>query len=116
MTPPTRSALRMAWIYLAVAGALEITWALCLKKSEGFTRPPWGWLAIITSVASIALLALALRSVPLGTGYAVWTGIGVAGTTVAGMALFREPATPLRLVFIALIVVSIVGLRLTAES
>lgn len=109
------SSTRMAWIYLAIAGVLEITWALCLKRSEGFTRPPWGLIAIVTSVASIALLALALRAVPLGTGYAIWTGIGVAGTTIAGMWWFREPATPLRLLFVGLIVISIIGLRLTAD-
>lgn len=106
---------RMAWILLALAGALEITWALCLKRSEGFTRPPWGMIALATSVASFILLALALRALPLGTGYAIWTGIGVAGTTIGGMVFFREPATPLRLVFIAMIVVSIIGLRLTTD-
>ena len=105
----------MAWIMLALAGVLEITWALCLKRSEGFTRPPWGMIALVTSVARFVLLALALRSVPLGTGYAVWTGFGVAGTAIGGMLLFREPVTPLRLVFISLIVISIIGLRMTSD-
>jgi quaternary ammonium compound-resistance protein SugE len=104
----------MGWIYLAIAGVLEITWALFLKWSEGFTRPPWGALAIVISIASVSCLALALRTIPLGTGYAIWTGIGVAGTATLGLWLFKEDAPPLRLVFIALILVSIIGLRMTA--
>jgi quaternary ammonium compound-resistance protein SugE len=113
MTPadPTR----MGWIYLAIAGALEITWALCLKRSEGFTRPPWGAIAIVISIASIAFLALALRTIPLGTGYAIWTGIGAAGTAIAGIWLFQESTSPFRLLFLALIIISIIGLRLTAR-
>lgn len=106
--------LHMGWIYLAIAGVLEITWAICLKWSAGFTRPPWGALAIVISIASIAFLALALRTIPLGTGYAIWTGIGVAGTATLGLWLFGESAAPLRLFFIALILASIIGLRLTA--
>ena len=103
------------WIYLVSAGVLEICWALCLKQSRGFTNPPWGFFAIVLSVASVALLALAIRTVPLGTGYAVWTGIGVIGTTTAGIWLFHEPTSALRLMFIALIFISIIGLRLTAS-
>jgi len=103
------------WTYLVVAGVLEICWALCLKQSRGFPTPPWGFLAIILSVASVALLALAIRTLPLGTGYAVWTGIGVIGTTTAGIWIFHEPTSPLRLIFIALIFISIVGLRLTGS-
>lgn len=106
----------MGWIYLAIAGVLEITWALCLKWSEGFTRPPWGALAIAISIASVSCLALALRTIPLGTGYAIWTGIGVAGTATLGLWLFKEDASPLRLVFIALILASIIGLRMTAAK
>ena len=105
----------MAWIYLMIAGVLEITWAVCLKRSEGFTRPPWGMIAIVTSIASIALLALSLRHVPLGTGYAIWTGICVAGTAILGMALFKEAASPLRILFVGMILVAIIGLRLTAD-
>jgi quaternary ammonium compound-resistance protein SugE len=105
--------IRMGWIYLAIAGVLEIAWALCLKQSRGFTNPPWGIFAIVLSVSSVAFLALAIRTVPLGTGYAVWTGIGVIGTTIAGIWLFQESYSPLRLLFIFLIFVSIVGLRLT---
>ena len=104
----------MGWIYLAIAGVLEITWALCLKRSAGFTRPPWGALAIVISIASIGCLAFALRTIPLGTAYAIWTGIGVAGTATLGLWLFQESASPLRLLLIALILVSIIGLRMTA--
>ena len=113
MTPSQKQ--RMGWIILAIAGVLEITWAVCLKKSEGFTRPPWGAIALVLSVASVVLLALALRTIPLGTGYAIWTGIGAAGTALLGIWLFQESASPLRLLFIALIVISMIGLRLTAK-
>src|SRR5262245_3025161 len=113
MTPSQK--LRMGWIILAIAGILEITWAVCLKKSEGFTRPPWGAISLVLSVASVVLLALALRTIPLGTGYAIWTGIGAAGTALFGIWLFQESASPLRLLFIALIVISMIGLRLTAK-
>jgi len=103
------------WIYLTIAGMLEICWALCLKQSKGFTNPPFGFFAIMLSVASVALLALAIRTLPLGTGYAVLTGIGVIGTTTAGIWMFHEPTSPLRLVFIALIFISIIGLCLTGS-
>ena len=107
------SEITRGWIFLAIAGVLEIVWALCLKESRGFTNFPWGIFAIIFSVTSVVFLALAIRTVPLGTGYAIWTGIGVIGTTTAGILRFGEPASPLRLVFIVLILISIVGLRLT---
>jgi quaternary ammonium compound-resistance protein SugE len=101
-------------MYLVAAGVLEICWALCLKQSRGFTNFPFGLFAIVLSVASVALLALAIRTLPLGTGYAVWTGIGVIGTTSAGIWWFQdEAASPMRLVFIVLIFISIIGLRLT---
>jgi len=110
MTPQTR-----AWLILAIAGVLEIAWAVCLRKSEGFTRFPWGLIAIVLSIASVATLAFAIRDIPLGTGYAVWTGVGVAGTAFFGIWLFQESTSPLRLLFIALIVVSIIGLKWTAK-
>ena len=105
--------IRTGWIYLAIAGVLEIAWALCLKQSRGFTNPPWGFFAIILSIASISFLSLAIRTVPLGTGYAIWTGIGVVGTTLFGIWLFQESYSPLRLLFIALILISIIGLHIT---
>ena len=104
----------MAWAYLLVAGLFEVGWAVGLKYTDGFSRL-WPSLAtLIAMVLSVAFLELALRSLPLGTAYAVWTGIGVIGTTVLGIHLFGESAAVLRLGCIALIVAGIVGLRLTA--
>lgn len=106
----------MAWIILFVAGLLEIGWAVGLKYTEGFTRlgPTLGTAAAL--VGSMALLGLAVRDLPLGTAYAVWTGIGTVGTALLGMALFREPATVARLVCIGLIVTGIVGLKLVSPA
>ena len=104
----------MAWAYLLVAGLFEVSWAVGLKYTDGFSRL-WPSLAtLIAMVLSVAFLELALRSLPLGTAYAVWTGIGVIGTTVLGIHLFGESAAMLRLGCIAIIVAGIVGLRLTA--
>lgn len=104
----------MAWLFLFIAGLFEIAWAVGLKYTAGFTRL---WPSVGTGVAliaSMALLGLALRTLPLGTAYAVWTGIGSVGTAVLGIILFREPATAMRLVCIGLIVAGIVGLKLAA--
>ncbi|MCG5240880.1 quaternary ammonium compound efflux SMR transporter SugE [Azospirillum doebereinerae] len=102
----------MAWIALALAGLFEIGWAVGLKHTEGFTRLwPSVWTAA-AMVASIVLLGFALKSLPLGTAYAVWTGIGTVGTVVLGMLLFGEPATAARLLCIAAIVGGIAGLKL----
>ena len=102
----------MAWIILFVAGLFEIGWAVGLKYTEGFTRPwPTLWTAVAL-IASMALLGLSLRSLPLGTAYAVWTGIGTVGTAILGIVVFREPATAMRLLCIALILAGIVGLKL----
>jgi quaternary ammonium compound-resistance protein SugE len=106
----------MDWILLIVAGLLEIGWAIGLKYTEGFTRL---WPSVWTAgamVASIGLLALALKTIPVGTGYAVWTGIGAAGTAILGIILFAEPATAARLGCIALIVAGIVGLKLVTPT
>ena len=106
----------MTWLVLFIAGLLEIGWAVGLKYTEGFTRL-WPSIATVVSlVGSMALLGVALRTLPLGTAYAVWTGIGTVGTAVLGIVLFREPATAMRLVCIALIVAGIVGLRLSPAS
>ena len=103
----------MTWLVLFVAGLLEIGWAVGLKYTEGFTRL-WPTAATVVSlVGSMGLLGVALRTLPLGTAYAVWTGIGTVGTAVLGIVLFREPATAMRLVCIGLIVAGIVGLRLS---
>ena len=105
----------MAWIVLVLAGVLEIGWAVGLKYTEGFSRL-WPSVATIGAmVFSLLLLGLAVRTLPIGTAYAVWTGIGTVGTVLLGMALFGEPATPLRLAFIAMIVGGIIGLKLVTD-
>jgi len=102
----------MAWIYLTIAGLFEVGWAVGLKYTEGFTRL-WPSLWTISCMTlSVLLLGLALRTLPVGTGYAVWTGIGAVGTALLGIYLFNEPATALRLGCIGLILSGIVGLKL----
>lgn len=102
----------MAWIALVVAGLLEIGWAVGLKYTDGFTRFWPSVLTVTAMIASFGFLGVALRSLPLGTSYAVWTGIGTVGTVIFGIAVLREPATALRMVCVAMIVVGIVGLKL----
>jgi quaternary ammonium compound-resistance protein SugE len=104
----------MAWVYLFIAGILEIGWATGLKYTEGFTRLVPSLLTGISMVLSVGLLGLALRTLPVGTGYAVWTGIGTVGTAILGIILFAEPATALRLGCIGLIVAGIAGLKFLA--
>lgn len=106
----------MAWAVLVVAGLLEIGWAVGLKYTEGLTRPVPTALTAGALLASTALLGVALRTLPLGTAYAVWTGIGTLGTAVLGIVLFRELAGAARLACIALIVAGIVGLKLTSRG
>ncbi len=106
----------MPWVVLFVAGLLEIGWAVGLKYTAGFTRL---WPSVATAVAMIAsmtLLGVALRTLPLGIAYATWTGIGTVGTALLGIVLFREPATALRMVCMALIVAGIIGLKLASAS
>jgi quaternary ammonium compound-resistance protein SugE len=106
----------MAWVILFLAGLLEIGWAVGLKYTAGFTRL-WPTVATaVTLVGSMSLLGVALRTLPLGTAYAVWTGIGSVGTAVLGIVLFREPATAIRLFCIALIVAGILGLKLASGT
>ncbi len=104
----------MAWVYLFIAGVFEVAWAVGLKYTEGFTRlwPTLGTAAAL--IVSMVLLALALRTLPIGTAYAVWTGVGAVGTAIAGVVLFDEPADAARVVCITLIVAGIVGLKLTS--
>lgn len=104
----------MAWGILFLAGMLEIGWAIGLKYTEGFTRLGPTIATAATLVASMALLGVALRTLPLGTAYAVWTGIGTVGTALLGIVLFGEPATAVRLLCIGLIVAGILGLRLAS--
>lgn len=100
-----------AWIVLSIAGLLEIGWAIGLKYADGFTKPLPSVLTLLAMGASMYLLAQAARTLPIGTAYAVWTGIGAVGTAILGMALFGEPRTALRLTCIVLIVAGIVGLK-----
>jgi quaternary ammonium compound-resistance protein SugE len=102
----------MAWTFLVVAGLLEIVWAIGLKFTHGFTRVGPSVVTLIALVASFYLLARALQTLPVGTGYAVWTGIGAAGTAIIGMLVLGESASPLRLASLALIVAGIAGLKL----
>jgi quaternary ammonium compound-resistance protein SugE len=102
----------MAWAWLALAGVLEVVWAVALKHSEGFTRPAPTLLFVVAGILSFVFLAQALKSIPLGTGYAVWTGIGAVGTAIYGIAWLGEATDALRLVSIVLIVAGIAGLKL----
>jgi quaternary ammonium compound-resistance protein SugE len=106
----------MAWLVLLVAGLLEVGWAIGLKYAEGFTRLVPSVLTLVSMVGSVVLLGLALKTLPIGTAYAVWTGIGAVGTALLGIALFGEPATAARLACIGLIVAGIVGLKLVTGS
>ena len=102
----------MGWIYLLAAGLSEIGWAIGLKYTEGFTRPVPTVLTVVSMIVSLALLGLALLMLPLGTAYAVWTGIGTVGTVLLGIVLFGEAATAMRLACVGLILAGIVGLKL----
>jgi quaternary ammonium compound-resistance protein SugE len=105
----------MAWIILVVAGLFEIGWAIGLKYTEGFTRP-WPTLGTVLSmVVSLWLLGIAMKSLPVGTAYSVWVGVGAVGTVILGIVLLGEPANAARLVSVALIVAGIVGLKLSAQ-
>ena len=106
----------MPWIVLFIAGLLEIGWAIGLKYSEGFTNLRWTLFTGAALVASMFLLAQAVRTLPLGTAYAVWTGIGAAGTAILGIILFGEPRTAFRLACIGLILLGILGLRVAASE
>jgi quaternary ammonium compound-resistance protein SugE len=106
----------MAWILLIVAGLFEIGWAIGLKYTEGFTRP---WPSVLTlgaMAASVVLLGIAMKTLPVGTSYAVWVGVGAVGTAILGIVLFGEPANAGRLVSLGLIVAGIVGLKLATPA
>jgi quaternary ammonium compound-resistance protein SugE len=106
----------MAWVYLFVAGLFEVGWAVGLKYTAGFTRLIPSLLTLASMALSLGALGLALKELPLGTAYAVWTGIGTIGTVVLGIALFSESADALRLLCIGLIVAGIVGLKLVSPA
>ena len=104
----------MAWVYLVIAGFFEMGWAIGLKYTEGFTRPIPTALTVLAMIISVVLLGIALRDLPVGTGYAVWTGIGTVGTAILGMYLFGDPATAARIACIGLIIAGIAGLKFLA--
>jgi quaternary ammonium compound-resistance protein SugE len=104
----------MAWTYLVLAGLLEIGWAIGLKYTDVFTRLVPSVLTALSMIGSVVLLGLALKTLPVGTGYAVWTGIGTVGTALLGIVLLGEPATAMRLACIGLIVLGILGLKFAA--
>lgn len=106
----------MSWFKLVIAGLLEVGWAIGLKYTHGFTRPVPSALTIGAIVASMWMLADAARTIPIGTAYAVWVGIGATGAAVLGVVLFREPLPAMRAVFLVLLVVALIGLKLTAPK
>jgi quaternary ammonium compound-resistance protein SugE len=109
-----RGELSMAWLLLFLAGILEVAWAIGLKYSDGFSRLWPSALTALAMAASIGFLAMALKTIPVGTGYAIWTGIGAAGTAVMGMLLFAEAASAARVLSLLLIVLGIIGLKLSS--
>lgn len=106
----------MAWFILIIAGLLEVCWAVGLKYTDGFRKPVPSVLVAVAIIASMALLGVALRTLPVGTAYAIWVGIGALGTAIAGILLFNEPVTLARLFCLVLLVAAIVGLKLTATA
>jgi quaternary ammonium compound-resistance protein SugE len=104
----------MPWLLLVVAGLLEIAWAVGLKASDGFTRPLASLGVLVALAASMVLLATAARSIPIGTAYAVWVGIGALGAAVLGIVLYDEPVTATRIACLVLLLVAIVGLKLAS--
>ena len=100
----------MAWVMLGIAGIFEVVWATCMKYSEGFTKLSWSLLTFAGMAVSFFLLARATKTLPLGTAYAVWTGIGALGSVIVGIILFKEPVTAGRLIFAALLLIGIIGL------
>ena len=105
----------MSWLWLTLAGLLEVVWATGIKYTEGFTRPVPSAVTVIAMIASVYLLGLAVRTIPIGTGYAVWTGIGAVGVAIVGMVLFNEPKALLRIGSILLIVAGIAGLKVVTQ-
>jgi len=105
----------MPWLLLIIAGLIESCWAIGLKYTEGFTKPIPSVLTLIGIVVSMYLLAVAARTLPIGTAYAVWVGIGTSGAVLLGIFLLGESANPLRMMFLTLMIISIIGLKFTAH-
>lgn len=104
----------LAWVYLVIAGILEVCWAIGLKYSQGFSKLSPTLFTFVTLVGSMVLLAKAVQMLPIGTAYAIWVGIGALGTAVLGIILFHEPLTVIRILFLTLLLVSIIGLKYTS--
>ena len=104
----------MAWLYLCIAGVMEVFWSTCMKFSHGFTDLKFSVLTIVGMIVSFAFLSQATKVLPLGTSYAIWTGIGALGAVIVGIVLFKESVSPARLVFVALLLVGIIGLKATS--
>ena len=101
------------WTFLVASGLIDVAWALAIKKADGFREPLWAVLSLVLLAAFVVLLTKALQVLPVGTAYAVWTGIGAVGSVAAGILLFGEPAGAVRLLFVAVTLAGIVGLKLT---
>lgn len=106
----------MAWIYLGIAGLLEIVWAYSLKKSSGFTEPISASITVVAAVASVVVLSFAMRTLPLGTAYAIWTGIGAVGAFVLGIMALGESASPLRMIAAGLIIAGIALMKVATPA
>ena len=104
----------MAWLYLCIAGVMEVFWSTCMKFSHGFTDLKFSVLTIAGMIVSFAFLSQATKVLPLGTSYAIWTGIGALGAVVVGVVIFHESLSPARLLFVALLLVGIIGLKATS--
>jgi quaternary ammonium compound-resistance protein SugE len=105
----------MAWVFLGVAGLLEVVWAYLLKVSEGFSKPVESAIAIVAMIGSFWLLSLAMKELPLGTAYAIWTGVGAVGAFILGIVVLGEAATPMRIASALLIVAGMIGLKLASD-
>jgi len=105
----------MAWLYLFSAGILEVVWAFAMKQSDGFSRPGPAAITILTMIGSFALLSLAMRTLPLGTAYTIWTGIGAVGAFLVGVTMLGEALTPMRIAAAVLIVSGLVMMKLSAN-
>lgn len=106
----------MQWLFLSIAGIFEVFWAISLKYSQGFTRLVPSIITIVGMIASFYFLSLALKNLPLGTAYAIWTGIGTVGTAILGIIVFKEPIDITRLICIGFIIIGIVGLKLVSPN
>lgn len=106
----------MAWFYLVIAGIFEVVWAIGLKYTEGFTKMVPSLITLAGMAISFYFLSMAVKTLPIGTAYAIWTGIGAAGAVILGMVLFGEPRNVLRLMFVAFILIGIIGLKATSGS